>query len=438
MDGFFNLESIRDKKLLIMGGTQISCEIVRYAKRMGVFTVVADYYTPENSPAKRIADEHFQISVTDVNAVAELIKTERLDGVIVGFNDMLLPYYAQICEKTNLPCYGTKEQFEIFINKDRYKKLLQKYNIPTIEEYEINLDNFEQSVSEIKFPVIVKPSNSSGSRGITVCYDADGLRTACRKAQGASATGKMLVERYLTGEEATVFWTFQDGKYYVSGIGNRHVKQNQEGVLPLPVGYTFPANVTERYLREVLPKAERMFASIGIKNGMMFMQCKIEDGECVVYDIGYRLTGSLEYKIFEETCGYNPMEMLIYFALTGKMSEKSLADMANPYLGKYAYNISFLCKPGRIAKITGENEVLQIPGVIDSVVEHYPGEEITENMKGLLAQISLRVLGVAESAEEMKKNSLKVQECIHIISDQGQEMVLPGLIEGDFQSVANI
>lgn len=426
---------LKGKKLLILGGTRISCEIVRYAKKMGVYTVVTDYYPPENSPAKQIADEHFLVSTTDVDAVVELIKAKQIEGVMVGFSDMLLPYYAEICDKAGLPAYGTKEQFEAFINKERYKALCREHKVPTVDEYVVRVDHFEQDTANILFPVLVKPADSSGARGITICQNAEELQEAIEKAQGFSKTGVVLVERYLTGKEATVFWVFQNGKYHLCGIGNRHVKHNQEGVIPLPVGYTFPAMVTEDYINNIEPKVKEMFASVGIKNGMMFMQCKIENGECVVYDVGYRLTGSLEYKIFEEVCGYNPMKMLIHFALTGEMADVDISEYVNPYIGKYAYNVSFLGKPGKIAQITGNDTVLDIPGVIDSVLAHYPGEEITQNMRGLLAQICLRVLGTAEDKDDLWNKIEKVQNSVHIISTMGEEMMLPGF---EFSDIVNV
>ncbi len=69
-----------------------------------------------------------------------------------------------------------------------------------------------------------------------------------------------------------------------------------------------------------------MFRHLGIKDGMMFMQCKLKDDVCYVYDLGFRLTGSLEYKILERVCGYNPLEMMICHALTGRMGDDSIAD----------------------------------------------------------------------------------------------------------------
>lgn len=422
------------KKLLIMGGTQISCEIVRKAKQMGIFVGVADYNPPEKSPAKRIADEHFLVSCTDVDAMADLVKTQEYDGILVGFNDMLLPYYADICEKTGLPAYGTKEQFDIFINKDKYKALLRKYDVPTVQEYHIDLNDVSGSAKNIKFPVLVKPADSSGSRGVSVCWNIEELSDAVVKASTYSKTGKILVEQYLTGKEATVFWVFCNGEYHFCGIGNRHVKHNQEGAIPLPVGYTYPAKATIRYQNEVVDKAKEMFRSVGIKDGMMFMQCKIEDGICVAYDIGYRLTGSLEYKNFMDACGYDPLEMLIHFALTGKMTETEIH--VDPFFnGVYPYNVSLLAKPGKIADLTGIEEARKIPGVIDVVVAHYPGEEITEAMKGLLAQITVRILGTAKHKEDVIPTMKQIERTIEIISDQGDNLRLPGIEDEDINDV---
>lgn len=427
-------EAVNNKKLLLLGGNQISCEIVRRAKEMGCFVAVTDYNSVEKSPCKKIADASFDISVTDVDAVVQLIKRENIDGVIVGFADWSLPYYAEICEKAGLPAYGTKEQFEIFTDKKRYKALMREYNVPTVEEYCVDVNNFDASVEGIKYPVLVKPTDSCGAKGITVCYSKESLREAVEKAKEFSESGLVLFERYMEGREATIFWVFQDGNYYLSAIGNRHVKNNQEGVIPLPVGYTYPSVFLNKYRDEVEANCKEMFRSVGIKNGMMFMQCKIEDGTCVVYDIGYRLTGSLEYKNIQDTCGYDPMEMMINFALSGKMSEEDIGAKADPaFGGRYGFNVSCLSAPGTIKDLTGREEVMEFPEVIDAVIDHYPGEIITESMKGLLAQITVRILGTVDKREELYDIMRKIEQTIHIVSDDGRELMLPGIEPDDIE-----
>ena len=424
---------LKGKRLLILGGARLSCEIIKHARAMGVVTAVTDYYPLDKSPAKQMADEAYYEDTSDVDRMAEFIKEEKFDGVLTGFTDSVLPYYAEMCEKAGLPAYGTKEQFEVFIDKQKYKSLMREFDVPTIPEYRIDLERFDETTADIVFPVIVKPSESSGARGISVCNSKDELKDAIDFASRTSEDKEILVERYIDEAEATIFWLFVDGQYYLMMIGNRHVKHNQEGVIPLPAGYTYPSYVQPRFLVETAPKMEKMFRSVGIRDGMMFMQCKIVDGECWVYDIGYRLTGSLEYINLKDVCGYDPLDMMIHFALTGNMGEPDIEKKADPYFGgKYTYNVSLLCKPGKIAKIAGLDEIEKLPGVIEVVVAHPEGDEITQKMKGLLAQITVRILGRADSIEAMKNEMLEIQRLAHVISDAGEEMILPGMEESDY------
>ena len=397
------------------------------AKAMCVYTIVADYNKIEDSPGKQIADEAADLSVIDVDAVVAYIKEHAIDGVFVGFNDMLLPFYAEICKKAGLPCYGTKEQFETLIAKDQYKALCRQFGVPTIPEYDMN-------DTDIKYPVLVKPVDSSGSRGITICHNREELETAVETGRKASKTGKVLTERYMDGREVTVFWTFQDGHYYLSGLANRHVKHKQgEDVIPLPVGYTFPSVYLPKYRNEVEDKCKRMFQHLGIKDGMMFMQCKVEDGTCYVYDLGFRLTGSLEYKILERVCGYNPLEMMICFSLTGRMGEESIADKAIPEFKTPAFNVSCLCAPGTIKEITGVEEVKSFKEVEDVVIAHAPGETITEQMKGLLAQITVRTLGSVNKKEDLLPVMQRIDDAIHIIGEHDEELLLQGIEPSDVE-----
>jgi len=114
------MNSLRSKKLLILGGNLFSVEIIKQAQSMGIFVVVTDYY--EDSPGKKIADRSFMVSTTDVSAVVNLINEEHIDGMITGFMDSMLPYYQAICNKAHLPCYATKEQIEIATHKAKFKQ----------------------------------------------------------------------------------------------------------------------------------------------------------------------------------------------------------------------------------------------------------------------------------------------------------------------------
>ena len=388
----FNLQN---KKLLILGGDSFSVDIVKTAQSMGIYTIVTDWYDTKRSPAKLVADEYWDVSIEDYDLLSLKIKENNVDGVLTGFTDSYLLPYQHLCEINNLPSYGTKEQFEILTDKALYKEWCKRFGVPTIQQYNITSE-------DIQYPVIVKPVDGSGSRGLQICYNYTELQKAVVDSQKVSQKGEVIIERYMTGREVTVFWIFVDGKYYLSAIGNRHVKQNQgKDVIPLPVGYTFPSIVIPKYQKEVEENAKKMFSELGIRNGMMFMQCKVEDETCYVYDIGYRLTGSMEYKLLDKVSGYNPIKMLISFALTGKMGEQDIKEKVNPLTMQPCYNVSCLCAPGTIKEINGCEQLKNQERIIDTILTHYPGDTITEEMRGLLTQITVRVLGYVNSREEL-------------------------------------
>jgi len=419
-------EDLVGKRLLVLGGTKISCEIIETAKRMGILVGVTDYDPVERSPGKQIADETYDVSTINIDSVVNLIREKRFDGVITGFSDMLLPYYAKICEESGLPSYGTYEQFDIFTNKRKFKRLCFEYGVPTIKQY----DRYRIDEEKIIFPVIVKPVDNSGSRGIFICSNLDELKCNITRALACSKSKDVIIERYMCEREVTVNWLFVDGEYYLTGIANRHLGfWGNESIIPLPVGYTYPASITLKYRDSIENKVKKMLQSVGIKNGMMFMQCKVENDICYVYDVGYRLTGALEYKNFAATCGYNPLEMMISFALTGNMCEKTILKRINAEHMKPSFNVSFIAEPGTIQRITGIEETKRYPELLDVVIAHSQGDTITEDMKGQLSQITVRAFGTVDQKSDLFRVMKKVEESIHILSSDGTEMRKRGITE---------
>lgn len=408
-------------RLLILDGTRIACEIVRQAQRMGIHAVVADYNEPSKAPAKRIADEHHLVSITDVDAVVDLIRRERIDGVVAGFSDKMLPYYAEICERASLPCYGSRELFTIFTDKDAYKNLCERFGVPTISGYSLS-DFTPESTTQVRYPVIVKPSRGSGSKGVKVCRNADEV---LQFTAGAAGHGEdFIVEQYLTGDEATVFWVFQNGEHHVSGIANRHVVRFDSNLAPLPYAYTMPSHIAPSYLEDIAPRGREMFAEVGVENGMMFMQGIIDDGVFRMYDIGYRVTGTQEYRLFEEISGYNPLEMMIGFALTGRGLEDGLAEKISRSPDLLGFNISVLMEPGTIGTIDGLSEVEALPGVVAVLSTRDPGDSLPAEAAGELRQITVRILGTARSADEMGELMLRIRQTVRVVGPDGSDLTL--------------
>lgn len=133
---------LKGKKLLILAGADVHCKVVKAAKELGVYTIVTDYLPIEESPAKQIADEVWQLNIMDVDLIVERCRAEKVDGVLAFCIDPAQIPYQRICEKLGVPCYGTREQFEIMTNKRKFKDFCKKVSVDCIPEY--SLEDVEQ------------------------------------------------------------------------------------------------------------------------------------------------------------------------------------------------------------------------------------------------------------------------------------------------------
>jgi biotin carboxylase len=384
---------------------------------------VTDYL--EDSPGKFVADESFMVSTTDVEGVVKLIKEQKVDGLLTGFIDSMLPYYEQICCEADLYCYASKKQIETVTDKTKFKKLCKKFGVPVIEEYVLPNNFTNKDLDEIEFPILLKPVDNSGGRGISICHNKRDFSEAFVRALSFSESGEVIIERYVEGEEVTIFYIMQDGEIYLSAIADRYTNNSQKGVIPLPVGYIFPSKYLKDYQNDLNEKVINMLKSIGVRDGMIFIQSFVENGKFKFYDPGFRLTGSLEYYILNEICGFNPVKMLVKFALSGKMADKNIRNLVNPNFKEYGCNITFLVKPGTINKIIGLEKILAFSGVISAVANYQEGDTIPEQAIGTLGQIVLRVLATAKSKKGLAQIVEKVEDEIRVLDEAGNNMLLP-------------
>jgi len=411
---------LKNKKLLLLGGRNLgSVDIIKYAKSQGVYTIVTDYLTEEESFAKKYSDENWDISTGDTERLVALIKENNIDGVFAGIHEFNISKVIEICEELQLPCYCTRQQWELLTDKNCVKELWKQFHIGTAKQYE---------VSELKaanYPLIVKPVDGSGADGISVCDNEVEVFIAIENAKKVSNKHEVVIEEYIEGEECTVFYLLVDGVSYLMGVSNRHVKEYDDINIPLPVAYSMPSKHLQNYLDNIDKNVKQMFQYLNMANGMVFMQAKIKDNNFYFYDIGYRLTGSLEYKLFEEMYGANPLKMLVNYSLTGKMIDTVIEEP--DLLKKKSGNITFLIRPGTIGEIIGLEEVLNASDVIDVYCSYREGDNLPTSIIGTLRQVIIRVFFVVDTVEKMKTIMDFVHKTIHVLDINGEEMLLEPL-----------
>ena len=318
---------------MLLGGINHSIEIINAAREMGILVYVTDYN--ENTPAKAAADKAFSVSTTDVDAVTALCRSEGVDGVITGFIDSMLPYCAEICSRLGLPFWATKTQLEICSVKDNFKQACRKFGVPVIKDYHItdsygNLDC--SSLTPADFPILIKPSDYSGSKGVFVCRSSQELAERFPESRGLSKNGRVIAEQYIQAQHVNMYYTLSDGDIVLSAMAD-------EKTAPVPVLLAHPSKYLADYERTIDPKVKAMFSALGMKNGLAFVQgFRLDDGSFAIYEMGYRLNGGGTYALIDACQGYNQMKSLIHFSLTGKMGDRDILLKTTPHFDGLAGN----------------------------------------------------------------------------------------------------
>lgn len=368
------MEDLKGKKLLVLAGADVHVKVVKAAKELGVYTIVTDYLAFEDSPAKQIADEYWNLSITDVDAIVDKCKEESVDGVLAFCIDPAQMPYQQICEKLNKPCYGTKEQFEILTDKRLFKDYCVSCGVGIIPEY--TEDDIEHG--NVKYPVLVKPTISRGSRGQTICYSKDEVKEAIMIARNESKDGGVLIERFMQGVQDMAFaYMVVGGEPYLVKIGDRYLGAPEDNLDRQQMATVVPSMHTKDYLVNSDPRVKAMIKKLGITFGAVFLQGFYEDGQEFMYDPGLRFPGSDFDLVLKQATGFDSMKAFVRFALTGD-THSCFGDIetAYKYGGGHCFILSLSAHAGKIATLTGVEEVAKHPYVFSAYARHKVGDVI--------------------------------------------------------------
>ena len=411
------VDKLRGKKLLILGANTETIPLVEKAKSLGVYTIVTDY-NPD-APAKKHADKKIDIDGSCVSALIEFVKNEKIDGVMVGVAEALLPAYQQLCEALSFPCYINKEHLETIIDKSVFKSVCRKNGVRTVPEY---LD-VQKKMRIKKFTVIVKPVDSCSAKGISVCHNPKEFEAGIKKAFQFSVRGKYIVEKYMTGSEADVHYAIKDGVPVISCMFDRYENSVGSGFAKLPTAFIFPSWRLDTFIKNQDESFKRVIADIGLTNGPLFFSGFIDDdGMLACTETGHRFTGSQEPMIIEKMTGFSMMEMLIRYALTGETGDDDIEKMVDPHIKQWCCKLSPIIKEGKIAKISGIDKISKIPEVFYVLQSYYEGDIISG--EGTLRQIFIRYFIATNTIEKMSEVINEIQNTLSVLDESGKSMII--------------
>ncbi|MBQ9953608.1 MAG: hypothetical protein IJO92_04705 [Clostridia bacterium] len=421
------MHHLKGKKLLVMDRTALGACAVRRAKELGLNTIVANFYPEEDSPSKQIADEKVDIDISDIDAMVALIKERKVDGVFVGWTDSHLPFYAEICKQAGLPCIGTAEQFETLSNDKRmFKQACDKYGVPTVKEYHLDINLRREDLDKIEYPAMVKPADSSGSRGVRRCDTEEELVAYYQKLYEESASKKIICEKFMEcPNEIFLNYTVQDGYASLSATFMCHHVKNAETNAAPAILHMYSSPYIQLYRDTVEPKFIEMLKGLGVKNAILSLQGFVDNGKFYFHETGYRMGGGRSYVFTERLNDISALDMMIEYAVSGTIISADLKEKDNPVFSKACCNYYVPLKPGKIKEISGLEEVRKMPQVLDIAICHKIGDEISKTNS--LDSVVYRMHVMDDTAEALAHTLSKISSTLQILDEEGNEMQLEPL-----------
>ena len=312
------------KKILLLGGSAQQIIAIETAKRLGYYTILCDYL-PDN-PGQNYADKFYQESTTDKETILKIAQEERIDGILAYASDPAAPTAAYVSEKMNLPGIPF-DSAEILCNKDKFRKFLSDngFNSPKSQGYD-SANLAKNEISKFDLPVIIKPVDSSGSKGVTVLFSVERADEAIEYAFSFSRLKKIIIEEfieknhdYLIGGDIMVL----DGRVVLWGLLNCHRDNN---VNPLvPVGKSYPLLIKQSDTERIKRALQKLINKLRISNAAMNGELVVDKNDKVWFlDIGPRNGGNMIPDLLGYIFKTDIVEMTVKMAMGEKMNVEKL------------------------------------------------------------------------------------------------------------------
>lgn len=415
---------MKEKKLIVLGGTSASLDVVRIAKKMGIYTIVID--DQEDGVAKKIADEARMISTTDIDAIVELAKATNADGIFCGPSEFNIRNMLNASARAGLPSYTDMETWDKCANKDVFKQYCREYDVDCAPEYIITEKTSDDELERLDYPVIFKPVDRCSSIGISVCNSKAEVRNAFKKAMDASNCKRIICEKYIenNGEIFGVRYFLKDGEAYPYLMIDTYIADPYERTSLISEVTITPSKYAKYYMDHMDSNVRKMFKGMGLKNGTVFVQALPYNGKIFFHEMGYRLSGGLIFKLTEPLMNINDMQMMVRYAVGGEMiNEEELDRIDLNCGGKVGGQLMLPLREGIISRIEGVNEIKKLPTVVD-FIQYYEEKDIIDTKYiGTLQQLFGRVSFVADDMQELGNTINFIQRTLKVYDEKKNNML---------------
>jgi len=273
------------RKILVFGCGELQESLISNAKLLGYYVIGLDI--KNDIAAKNLCDRFFVIPGDDFNATCKLVEEFQIDGLITSATDRPLEMMAKISEKYSF-VFPTLEAIKNTTNKHLLKNILIKNNIPTANATLLENISEIKNINQFSYPLIVKPVDNSGSRGVIYCSDATSLIESLHKALYYSNVKKVLVEEYIGGEEYSI-----ESLIFKNNVSVIQITKKETTAPPYNVelAHKQPAQLNPIIYNRILEVVKKMASALELNNCACHTETKVYNGIPYIIENGARLGG---------------------------------------------------------------------------------------------------------------------------------------------------
>lgn len=361
------------KKILLLGGSAQQIIAIETAKKLGYETVLCDFL-PDN-PGQHHADKFYLVSTTDKDAVLEVAQREQVHGVLAYASDPAAPSAAYVAEQMGLPGNPYKS-VDLLCNKDKFRAFLAENNFctPKAKGYTCVEDAYaDLQADAFRFPVIVKPVDSSGSKGVGRINTKEEAIAALEYAMSFSRDKRIIVEDYLEafGYQVAGDGLSVDGKLVFRYFANDHF--NPACVNPfVPISASFPYNMPRWVHEKIHCEIQRLLTLLGMRTCTYNFDIRIDaDYNVYLMEIAPRDGGNYIPQCIRYATGVDLVECSVLAA----MGEPLPNEVSMEGTGYFAYYAVHSLRDGILEKIDIREDVLK-NHIVENHILRNPGDPI--------------------------------------------------------------
>ena len=398
------------KKLLMLGAALQQVPAIKRAKELGYHVITTDYL-PDN-PGHALADEHYDVSTTDKGAVLSLARNLGVDGIVAYASDPAAPTAAYVSEKLGLPGNSTYA-VDILTQKDKFRAFLSEHGFKTpVARGYVDYEALTKDLEIFHFPVMVKPVDSCGSKGVVKVSTPDCLRDSFDEAMSYSRTGRVVVEDFIVkkGYQISGDGFSIGGKLVFTSYGNE-LYSGFGGMRDyVALGEFWPSLFPEEVLGKVDSELQRLISCLGMGTSAYNIEVIIdENNDVYIIELGPRNGGSYIPQLIEYATGVDLVTPTI-LAAAGDLGGYSLTRM--PTKGFWSNYMILSRESGRFREITFD-EKFRRNNLVDVFCTKKPGDSVEaySNTSHSLGTLIFK----ASSLEEMLSLSSHMERVYKVV-----------------------